>query len=818
MNTTLDKIDKIEQSCRKIAPLWPLSHFVAVNPFLGQTDQPFTDVAVSQERIHGSYALMPISWFGEKYRSGRITLSHIRRAVANANAEIAKSFADMEIPLSAEALIALAVDHEDNEEAQYQLGTFSAYLDRRESSDWHRLVREEAAKWCAAHFDQGQAAWQSPWKDLPLYQAWKKAAAHDLNLRCNGLSNTKSIMQGLPDDPFELIESALFTLDIPEERVSDILDRTLLILPGWAGYLRYLDRELELKGQSGDHCAQLLAILLAYEIVVYRNHQEDHDRLLGWRRSLMEDLSDTGETSIPIELAQRLLWQSALENVFESRIQEKIGPKTTGSNQSNIPEVQAAFCIDVRSERFRDALENAMPSVQTIGAAGFFGVPAHHHHVGHEGSEARCPAIIAPPVKTLHNCSGLDKEGIDRLERDTVSQRTKLRGWKTFRESAASCFTFVETAGLAYAAKILRDAFGLAENSEKGTERKPVIAETLDSETQVSMAEGILNSLALTDNFARYVLLCGHGGESANNPYASSLDCGACGGHAGDANARLAADLLNREEVRAGLRERGIDIPDSTDFIAGLHNTTTDEVRLFDLKINSQNDSELIERLQAALRLAGETCLAQRSTLLAQSGGSIQATRGRSRDWSQVRPEWGLAGNAAFIIAPRSWTRGENLSGQAFLHDYEPALDPSQSTLKSIMGGPLVVGSWINLQYFASASNNELYGSGHKTIHNVVGGIGVALGNENDLRPGLPLQSVHDGKDLVHEPRRLHACIAAEPVELDSILAESSQLLDLVRNEWIHLIALGKEGRSWLKRLPQGGWLETELPAETKSS
>jgi uncharacterized protein YbcC (UPF0753/DUF2309 family) len=264
--------------------------------------------------------------------------------------------------------------------------------------------------------------------------------------------------------------------------------------------------------------------------------------------------------------------------------------------------------------------------------------------------------------------------------------------------------------------------------------------------------------------------------------------------------------LLNQADVRTELSERGILIPSDTVFIGGLHNTTTDEVSLFDYEAA---DARLIEQLSLSLDQAGLLCATERSVRFgeaAEQSDIVSAVRSRSRDWSQVRPEWALAGNAAFIVAPRIWTAEANLQSRAFLHEYSAKSDPKGTVLESIIAGPMVVGSWINLQYFGSSTDNAHFGSGHKSIHNVVGGVGVALGNEYDLRPGLPFQSVHDGEKLIHEPLRLHACIAADTKILDDILERQDHVRHLVENGWVHLIALGGNGKEWARRQSDGTW------------
>ena len=51
---------------------------------------------------------------------------------------------------------------------------------------------------------------------------------------------------------------------------------------------------------------------------------------------------------------------------------------------------------------------------------------------------------------------------------------------------------------------------------------------------QVLTVATVLRILGLTNNFARLVLVCGHGSSSENNPFESALECGACGGNQHD--------------------------------------------------------------------------------------------------------------------------------------------------------------------------------------------------------------------------------------------------------------------------------------------
>ncbi|MGB0743233.1 MAG: putative inorganic carbon transporter subunit DabA [Opitutales bacterium] len=203
---------QINAACSKIAPLWPLSHFVAVNPFVGFADQNFARAADAHKRIQGSDTVLPKHWFKQKFEAGDIGHEDVRAAVAAATPELAGSFEAAHQALTADNLIALLAQPDEHETPVYQTCSFSAYLDAREGTHWQEVIREEVAKWCAAYDDEGQSSWKFPWKDLSLYAGWKAAAQIDRNPELNGLKGFRKFVAGLPEDPHQLMEQAIQTL------------------------------------------------------------------------------------------------------------------------------------------------------------------------------------------------------------------------------------------------------------------------------------------------------------------------------------------------------------------------------------------------------------------------------------------------------------------------------------------------------------------------------------------------------------------------------------------------------------------------------
>ena len=817
-----DLDERIDAACERIAPLWPLKHFVAVNPFFGLRDLSFQDASDTLARIAGSKLYMDWSYYREQIREGHITRADLEQAIARCESQLDVSTVEWTV-------------NARPPRPALGMASVSEVLDRVDGGIWSSFVTERLSLHCAAYFDLGQATQKMPWRDLSLYQSWRKAAAIDRSPAMMGLQQFRAQVTRLPDEPRDVIAWAIAQLSIPDGAIERYLHASLLDVGGWAAWTRYLRWQAELAGDRDDNIVDLLAIKLAWDVLLF-NAKRSTALVARWREMLAASMRPPSARRRAGAEIDRILLNAA-EIAFQRSV---IGGLASGvdvdresGNTKVRPAVQAAFCIDVRSEVFRRSLETVGPAVQTLGFAGFFGVPIEYVPLGSTQARSHVPVIFKPAYRVEEQLIG-ENRGTTRDLSDERRERMGLaKAWKGFKYSAASCFSFVEAAGLAYLPKLLSDSFGwtrpVADPHTQGLDkaRAEQLGPLLDSAVsdscscahahvgipesdRVDLAERILRAMSLTGNFARLVMLAGHGSSSVNNPHATSLDCGACAGQTGEASARIVAALLNQPTVRSGLRERGIRIPADTWFLAALHDTTIDDVRLFDTADVPQALAADMAQLRQWLEQAGDLTRMQRAVMLGIADlpdrNVASDVRRRGNDWSQVRPEWALANNAAFIAAPRDRTKGMDLGGRAFLHEYEWQADEGFRILELIMTAPMVVANWINMQYYASVVDNRRFGSGNKVLHNVVGGaIGVLEGNGGDLRVGLPLQSLHDGERWVHEPLRLSVFIEAPEAAIEDVIGGHEMVRQLVDNGWLHLFRIDVDG-SVLRRVRAGCW------------
>jgi hypothetical protein len=149
-----------------------------------------------------------------------------------------------------------------------------------------------------------------------------------------------------------------------------------------------------------------------------------------------------------------------------------------------------------------------------------------------------------------------------------------------------------------------------------------------------------------------------------------------------------------------------------------------------------------------------------------------------------------------------------------FLHSYDYREDPSNRLLEVLLTAPQVVAQWINMEHYFSTVDNEVYGSGSKIYHNVVGRLGIMSGPWSDLRLGLARQTVMNGEMPYHEPMRLLTIIEAPRERIDTLIARHEVLRHYYQNEWVHLVALDPEDQVWYRYRPTGAWSVIENPSK----
>lgn len=760
--------------CSKIPPLWDLRNYVAVNPFLGFASEPFDAAAQVVGDGLDARVLPGLEFYRSRWNEGVFGMTELVHAARRSgqDPEI------LEAILSGRTAMPLRTTR--------PVLPFAERYDLQHGTEWNDLIIRSVARWCAVHASKGGTHWYLPTSGLDLYASWREAAQVDRSLEIAGLRGWRDWVKRLPDQPSEAIRVMLARLRVSPAMRASYLYRLLAGLYGWASYFR------RFAWQEGTHDTGAVADLLAIRICT-------DAAVVELVRPSARPLDEIAPKEVEDE-STLLVFQEALEDGFARRLLGKLADPSRLAD-SDRPAVQAVFCIDVRSEPLRRHLEEQSVEIETRGFAGFFGV-ALDWHVGNQHSP-RCPVLLKPSV-CLH-------------QKTPAPSGTRQCIIKHVQTAPAASFSFVEMLGLVYGLGLASDAL-TATPTDRPTDDFAAfqwgqvgLGGGISQQARLDLASGILKNMGLRKIIARLVLLCGHEGHSANNPHAASLNCGACGGHGGAINARVAVAILNDPAIRAGLAGRGWNLPADTYFLAGVHNTSTDEVQLLDGELVPAEHAADLKQLRVWLAQAGTQVRRERANALGlgtQPVGFLDRLMGRrARDWSEVLPEWGLARNAAFIAARRGRTRGVDLEGRAFLHEYDATTDPDNSILSLILSAPMVVASWINLQYFASTVDNRTFGCGTKALHNRVGTLGVVLGNGGDLRTGLAIQSVHasDGR-WFHEPLRLQVVVETTQERIEQVLVTQNAVRELVDNGWVRLFALDSYTRRMSLRIPGGGW------------
>lgn len=760
----------ITQALATIAPAWPLDSLVASSPYWGLREQRFEQAADTLRQVADSPLHLAHSEYLAAWRRGDITASALEAALTAAGWQ-----------QGAAAWLDSAPEAVDLPPAPRLLAAW-----QREAAgplaaqSWSDVIIQQVSQYCAASFDRDQANWHLE-HDGGLYAAWLAQMRHPYGLSSSPLrrEQIRQRSRQLPEDAEAMLLAGLEQLQARPQWLTPWLQALLMRNNGWAAWCAYLGWQAGLQGRTDDNLRQLLAIQLAWECLLDDGARGPDSAWADWQR----DWERLPQCSAD---ARALIWQRAHELSLHAPLTRALCA-ADAAEVATRPSLQAVFCIDVRSEPLRRALEETVADSRSYGFAGFFGLPLAYRLPGGTVSQPRLPVLLAP--------------GWEVQVPEAKTSTPTRRGWQAFQRSPLGGFALVESIGLGKLATLARRSKarslppGLSQLDPWLTPHtaKALPQDRLDLAQRVAIVAGLLPGMGLSGPLAPWVLLVGHASHVSNNPQAAALQCGACGGHGGHQHVRLLASWLNDPALRQQLAEQGRAIPADTVFLPALHLTHSDEILLLDGETLAAEASGRLPGLQSALQAASALARRRRAEQVGLSSSADDATllrqmRQKGDDWAETRPEWGLAGNALFIAAARAKSKRLDLGGRAFLHEYDWRADADGRVLQGILAAPMVVAHWINMQYFASTVDPRRFGSGNKLLHNVVGGrIGVFEGNSGDLRIGLAWQSLHDGQRLRHAPLRLAACIDAPPDKLAAALLAQSIPRQLVENGWLHL-------------------------------
>lgn len=740
----------IDLASNTIGTTWPLYSFVTSNPLSGYENMPFEKAVDKVSNLRNTTVYPESDVYQNAIAAGKIDVEILEGLLAKNNFKS-------------------SVEHYLN---------ILQFEKRSDTYNSQKNLDQIVTKWLMVFMDEGLAEWNMPNREKGFYTAWRQLARYDKQINSD-------LTESIPETAGLALQMVLAKYATAE--VQEILEYHLAALPGWVGYIK---KRQENKTQWQEEFQITIEDYLAVRLwIAYANNEV-----------IIPDLKKSADATANLKLQHLFLqaWEKTWQrNLVKNLEKSKINLLKEESDA--FYDAQFVFCIDTRSELIRRHVE-AAGNYETFGYAGFFGIAMDYKSPNNDIVRKSCPPIVTSAYKVTEEPNSNQSTAFSKYQKKVETKQFSTYFLRRMKNMLPSAFGYVEGSGLIYGASLLSRTLFPAANYNPDKNNKtayensctPEINYHLDSsETlDISLAEkvgivkGAFESMGW-NSFAPLVMFVGHGSHTANNAFGSSLDCGACAASPGRHNARMLAKLANLKEVRSELQLKyNIKIPNETFFMGAEHNTTTDEIVVFANEIPSGLQPQLAT-LQANLKKIQKNASSERLN----SKNSIQTAYKKATNWSETRPEWGLAKNAGFIIGPRTLTKNLHMDGNCFMNSYNWKLDQDGANLQGIMQGPMVVTQWINNHYYFSTVDNENFGSGSKITHNITGNFGVVQGNGGDLKMGLPLQSVKetDSKNY-HDPLRISVVIQAPKIWVEKILSENENLKALLDHRWIYLI------------------------------
>jgi uncharacterized protein YbcC (UPF0753/DUF2309 family) len=756
----------------------PLKDFIHHNTLHAFQNLKFEEALTSASQIFGYKVSLTLREYRDKYKSGQIRKDILEKIITERKgADHVSDWVDKLLKGKYTAL------------PGPRIGMLRSNWKRHYKIDLDSLVQPLLFRILCSYLDQGISIWNFPIREKTFLASLQE-------IERNSLSS------------FFKTKRARTLLLQNECTIESLLD----ILIGDKGlYAQYLyDQQFAHQGWSGmvstieDQPQTLLDArqISIHDLVVFETLLEidamDNQFGANWEplaKKIKELPIQLFAPIIKEELHDVLvLWQNAFEwsyydEVLAGLSQHKI--KKTAAPK--VKSFQAMFCIDDRECSLRRYLEKTDHSCETFGTPGFFSVEFFFQPEDGKFYTKLCPQPVTPKYLIKETGSKAKREKDAHFSKHTHSFHS---GWLITQTlgfwSALKLFIniFKPSMSPATASSFKHmDRFSklTIENKDLNDQENNLqIGFTIDE--MVTRVESLLKSIGLIKDFAPLVYIIGHGSSSVNNPHYAAYDCGACSGRAGSVNSRVVCHMANHPEVRAKLSAKGIVIPNETQFIGGLHDTTRDEIMFFDEHNLSVINKEQHLKNEIVFKRALDLNAKERSRRFELVDSKKDAHKIheevllRSVSLFEPRPELNHATNALCIVGKREMTKDLFLDRRSFLNSYDYSIDLDGKLLYGIMRplGPVCGG--INLEYFFSRVDNQKLGAGTKLPHNVMGLFGVANGIDGDLRPGLPSQMIE-----VHDPVRLLLIVEHFPEIVLTTIQKAPEVYEWFINEWVIL-------------------------------
>jgi uncharacterized protein YbcC (UPF0753/DUF2309 family) len=649
-------------------------------------------------------------------------------------------------------------------------------------------------KLLSGYLDQGISIWK-----FPVNEGGFLATLHELeDHSATDFVRTKKGRELLANRELELAD-LLKILVGDESLYEQYLFDQQFSHPGWSGLVSVIETKPH---TLLDYRKITLRGMIYFELILEIDALE-HRFGNKWK-PLAENLTEKPAGIFePIEKTEEdeviSIWQEAFEWTYYDEVLAGIQKMKGNTSIKTNKTFQALFCIDDREGSIRRNIEKIDNKCETYGTPGHFNLDFYFQPKKGKFLTKVCPGSVNPKylIKEIGDDPVIKKDiHFSKATHHFILgyfYSLIIGFWSGFQmflnifkpslsPGASSSFSHMGTSS----------QLSIENKGKDDIQDGLQIGYTIDE--MIERVNGVLKSIGLVHDFGKVVYIIGHGASSINNTHYAGYDCGACSGRPGSVNARAFSFMANHPKVRTGLKSIGIVIPDSTQFLGGIHDTTRDEFLFFDGDVLSETNRSLhlthLKTFDQALDMNAKERSRRFASINSKqpAKGIHDLVRNRSVSLFEPRPELNHATNALCIVGRHSLHEGLFLDRRAFSNSYDYSLDPNGDLLLNILNAAAPVCGGINLEYYFSRVDNQKLGAGSKLPHNVVGLIGVSNGVEGDLRPGLPLQMIE-----VHDPIRLMMIVEHYPEVVLDTIEKNKSTYEWFQNEWLILTVIHPE-------------------------